>query len=305
MNTKENWDGDSQTHNPEPGDLWEFPVGAAEVVGWAVLKVHPEDPNLFLVAPVDIQQAVGPRDLAVPQIAKDGSSGRIVLRGDWTRWVSRDDFWFCAAKEVVPREWRREFLARIQEALGAARAGGGSLIREEALEWGEHLDWVRDTLKPTDTELERWERRESLREVVQAQGDSRGDSGESVALAASGLSDLTFALAVCSEASEPAPETEWELFNLFVVKGPAGGKSKTFLYGSAGTVYFELDAELAPRDAFVLGSQGGRTFLQWNKTIRRKWRSQPLRLTGKSLRVVVAGDPMVEVDIEFAGDAKA
>ena len=301
MTTKEDMSQDSMTPGPmrapAPGELWECPLGAAGVLGWVVIKVHPDDADLFLVVPVDTEDAVGPRDVAVPQVASDGVTGRLVLRGDWSRWACRDDFWFCASERAVPREWRVELLTRIQESLGKKRESGGSVVREEALDWAEHADWIRETLAPADADFERWEKRESFGETATIREAGPEPVEDTGALAAAGLSEMA---ALAREAPEGASaEMKWEVFNLFVSKRSSGAESKTFVFGSGDAAYFELDAELAPRDAFVLDAKGGRTFLRWNKTLSRRWRSQALELSDGSLRVVVAGSPVVDVKIAF------
>ncbi|MFT5080945.1 MAG: hypothetical protein ACI9D0_000998 [Bacteroidia bacterium] len=288
-------------HQPEPGDLWEFPLGPPELTGWVVIKRHPDDRDLLLVAPCDSQEAVGARDLAVPTSSKDGSTGRLVLRGDWTRWARLEDFWFRAGQDVVPREWRREFLARIQDGFGEPRNSGASLVREESMEWAGSSAWTRDVLIVADGDLDRWEGRETITEQLKASAPVTETKDESVRLAADGWSAMDAALEEDEDwiGDDMDDEQVQELFNLFVTKGAAGRETRTYLHLTGSAAYFELDAELAPREAFVLGGSGGRTFLRWTRTLSRRWRSQVVDLVSGGLRVVVTGDPVVDVEIGF------
>ncbi|MDG1499840.1 MAG: hypothetical protein P8N31_13015 [Planctomycetota bacterium] len=288
-------------HQPVPGDLWEFPLGPPELTGWAVIKRHPDDQDLLLVAPCDSQEAVGARDLAVPSASKDEATGRLVLRGDWTRWARRSDFWFRAGQDIVPREWRREFLARIQDGFGQPRHRGASLIREESTEWAGSSAWNRDVLIVADGDLDRWESRETAREELKASDPVTKTDDVRMELAAAGQSTLDEILGEDKGedwiGDELDDEQVQELFHLFVTKGHAGRETRTYLHLTGSAAYFELDAELAPREAFVLGASGGRTFLRWTRTLSRRWRSQVVDLVSGGLRVVVAGDPVVDVEI--------
>lgn len=288
-------------HRPEPGDLWEFPLGPPELTGWAVIKHHPDDQGLLLVAPCDSQEAVGARDLAVPTASKDGTTGRLVLRGDWTRWARLSDFWFRAGQDIVPREWRREFLARIQDGFGQPRNGGASLVREESTEWAGSSAWIRDVLMVADGDLDRWEKREAIVEELKASNSVTKTQDDSLDLATAGRSALDELLEEDEDwiGDELDDEQVQELFHLFVTKGAAGRETRTYLHLTGSAAYFELDAELAPREAFVLGASGGRTFLRWTRTLSRRWRSQVVDLVSGGLRVVVAGDPVVDVEIGY------
>uniref|UniRef100_A0A7C4QQ30 Uncharacterized protein n=1 Tax=Schlesneria paludicola TaxID=360056 RepID=A0A7C4QQ30_9PLAN len=75
---------------PSPGDLYVFDVGRDDVgVEWLVVRVHPDDSEMYLVVPVDDFPLAGTPDLVLPE---DRVGRPMIVRGGEADWFPRSLF---------------------------------------------------------------------------------------------------------------------------------------------------------------------------------------------------------------------
>lgn len=272
---------------PRPGELWEFPVGTDGLVGWVAVKHHPDDAAHLLMVPADTEAFVGPLDVAVALVeAGTEPHRRVVLRGSFARWVAARDLWFQVPGASVARAWRAELCER----LVAERTGEVELP-------GEALAFEDDVLAPAAEALEAWAARlqRSLRLDLAgpAGGELETEAGPEL-LAAAGTSALDDLLAASADLT-PVPEVVRELDGVFSAHTAS-------LRVTPDEVQLEATGAGMPPLCLFLGPNGGRVFLSWVRHISGAWRSQPARLdqlAGPPLRLIVAGETFVDLELDF------
>ena len=276
---------------PQPGELWEFPLSAHGLVGWVVVKHHPDDPRQLFVVPADSEDFVGAVDLAVPVLREDEPYERVVLRGAFGRWLGARDFWFQVPGARVARTWRREFLERLVQAF---RDSPGEAA-EERVQPGRYEEWVEAVLEPATRRLESWAARQRPDVTAEARLEEAGPL-EHLPLAAASSGLLSSLVAEDTEDFDASVERE--LFGL--VEG-----ARVFLQLYPGEASLEISAarpgEAGPPRVFVLEAST-RQHLDFVPRIVGGWRSQLFRLAGPRLRFVVDGHPVIDVELDLEAD---
>ncbi|MDF1800861.1 MAG: hypothetical protein P1V81_16940 [Planctomycetota bacterium] len=293
---------------PRPGELWELPLAGADLLGWVVIKSHPDDAGLLLVVPADGEPEVGPRDLACPLTwsRADGDEvvERCVLRGDFGAWIPAQDLWFRAPGARVSPAWRADFLAGLLRALGAAATGAGGAVATAEAE--QHQD---TSLGPALAGLEAWRDRASARLRVNLSGPYQLDADltggasrvaePALAYAAAG-SDLLDELCADLEDEDPIePEV------LRRLEGGLDGR-EAVLRMTPSEVQLEVDGAAEPPRCLFLGPSGGRRFLRWTRHLQGGWRSQPSNLReleAPPLRLVVEGERVFDIELDYESPA--
>ncbi len=278
--------------DPQPGELWEFPLPAPGLVGWVVVKHHPDDPRQLFVVPADSEDFVGSVDLAAPVLYAGERHERVVLRGAFGRWLTADDFWFQVPGARVERTWRREFLGRL---VGAFQQRHGQVEAEPSVP-GAYEEWIEAVLEPATRRLESW----TERQVPDVRAEERADPGATtspfehlgLAAASSGLDELL------GQEGDFEDCVERELFGLV-----AG--ARVFLQQYAGEAALEIYAAPSggpgPPRMFVL-QKSTRLYLDFSPRITGGWRSQLFPLEAPSLRLVVEGPPVLDVELDLESD---
>lgn len=137
---------------PSAGDLYRLPFGGEELVGWALLKCHPDDASLFLCVPADLETAF----LADADRIVEGTDEPLALRCDHSLWLHRDDFWERVGSDRVPRADRVAALESLRcvAGLDEARASFGTVDFDDC-----QSDWIREVIAPALEHANRWRER--------------------------------------------------------------------------------------------------------------------------------------------------
>ena len=277
---------------PEPGELWEFPLGTDGIYGWVVVRTDPEgDPDAearWLVVPADAETYVGPTDVAIPLVREEGAKPvRLVLRGALGRWVRAGDFWFKMSRGAVAPAWCAELVARL-----------ASPAPSPALPDGAARDFETRVLAPAAARLEAWVARKRASLVLDLTGepDPRElDADAELMLAAAGSDALDAVAESVAECESDAHEVVRELAGVF--EG-----SSAHLRVTPDEVQLEVNGSTPPPACLFLGPDGQRTHLRWVRHIGGGWRSQPARLdelAAPPLRLVVAGEVVLDLELDF------
>ena len=279
--------------DPQPGELWEFPLPAPGLVGWVVVKHHPDDPRQLFVVPADSEDFVGSVDLAAPLSYAGERHERIVLRGAFGRWLTADDFWFQVPGARVGRTWRREFLGRL---VGAFQQRHDQVEAEPSVP-GVYEEWIEAVLEPATRTLESWSERQLLDVRTEERADPEATTRPlehlGLAAASSGLDSLL------GQEGDFEDCIERELFGL--IPG-----ARVFLQQYASEAALEIfgapSRGPAPPRMFVL-QRSARLYLDFAPRISGGWRSQLFPLEAPSLRLVVDGAPVLDVELDLESDA--
>jgi len=86
---------------PLPGDVYVF--GQKSDIQWMVIRYHPDDPNLILLAPVDGFPLAGTPDLTL-QVKRVG--GPLTVRCGQTEWIHRDVVKQANLIDYIPEKFR-------------------------------------------------------------------------------------------------------------------------------------------------------------------------------------------------------
>ena len=304
-----------------PGEVWELPLAGAGLLGWVVVRRHPDDPGLVLVVPADTEPDLGDGDLVAP-LTWSAAAGpdvdqRCVLRPDYGGWLAAADLWFRLPGARVPAAWRDELLAgRLALARGQDRAVD---LRGPAS--ADLQAWRAEHLAPALAGLEAWRDRRRTRAELRVPLDDAGDgpiaAGPDVAiaeqapawppgpsdpdigdlsipLAAAGSDALDDVLAAHGDDEPPPPELLREL-----VGGLEG--RPTLLRLTPAEVQLEVDGPTEPPRCLFLGPAGGRAFLRWTRVLAGGWRSQPVDLAALAappLRLVIEGERVHDLELD-------
>ena len=276
----------------EPGQLWELPLAGAGLLGWVVVRRHPEDPDLVLLVPADAEVGLAEGDLAAPLTWQGSPEGeRCVLRVAYGGWLPARDLWFRVPGAEVTSAWLEE----LGEPGSADPDGLGSLPLDLQ-------DWLRDELGPARQALEAWRLRVRERpELYPVIEDAAGRVAEApeppdaLPLAAAGSDALDRVLAEHAGDGEGAgEELQREL---------AGGLEgrPTLLRLTTHEVQLEVGGTTEPPRCLFLGPAGGRSFLRWTRHLHGGWRSQPVdlaELEAPPLRLVVEGERVHDLELD-------
>lgn len=291
---------------PRPGELWELPLAGADLLGWVVIKSHPDDAGLVLVVPADGEPDVGPRDLACPLTwARDDGDDvieRCVLRGDFGAWIPTRDLWFRAPGASVSPAWRADFLEGLLRAVGEGNVELDAPTAEADLHLGASLG-------PALGELEAWRDRKSARLRVELSGPYQLDAD--LAGGASRVAEPTLAYAaagsdlldeLCADLDDEEPVEPEVLRRL---EGGLDGR-EAVLRMTPSEVQLEVDGAAEPPRCLFLGPAGGRRFLRWTRHLQGGWRSQPSNLReleAPPLRLVVEGERVMDIELDYESPA--
>jgi len=151
---------------PRAGDIFRLPFGGEGIVGWALLKIHPDDVDVYLCVPADLETAF----LADEDTLVEDADEPLVLRCNHSLWLRGADFWERVEGRRIPRPDRVAALERLRCIAGL----------DEWTSWTGTADfdacqshWTREVIAPALDAANRWRDRVSQR--VRTSDASRTD----------------------------------------------------------------------------------------------------------------------------------
>jgi hypothetical protein len=150
---------------PTPGDLYVFDTGQEVAIEWLVVRAHPDDPDLILLAPVDDFPLAGTPDLVLP-VERVGRP--MTVRCGETDWFPRALFQPDLRVDTIPDD----LLALVRRRL-ADLARGRALPEAQAIDLDpEYEDWLAEVAQARSTLLARAELSQlTLRQPTPAPAD--------------------------------------------------------------------------------------------------------------------------------------
>lgn len=141
---------------PRAGDLFRLPFGGEGLVGWALLKTHPDDADVFLCVPADLETAF----LADEDTVVENGEEALVLRCNHSLWLRAEDFWERVDGYRVLRTDRIVALQRVRwiAGLDELEEPTGTADFDEC-----QSDWLREVIAPALSAARRWRGRVTRR----------------------------------------------------------------------------------------------------------------------------------------------
>jgi hypothetical protein len=151
---------------PTPGDLYVFDTGQDVAIEWLVVRAHPDDPDLILLAPVDDFPLAGTPDLVLP-VERVGRP--MTVRCGETDWFPRSLFTPDLRVDSIPDD----LLALVRRRLADLARGRALEPQAPTIDLDpEYEDWLAEVAQARSTLLARAELSQlTLRQPTPAPAD--------------------------------------------------------------------------------------------------------------------------------------
>ena len=292
----------------EPGDLCRLPFGGEGLVGWTLLKRHPDDAQTFLCVPVDAESAIaGDHDLVLAPGERDlllaAGDGQLVLRCEHSVWLQADDFWERVAEQHIARTDRVKAIELVRRVAGLETTVecAGTVEFDEC-----HAEWKDATLRPATVAAERWRDR---RVVHMRSNESVVPAAPPVVQGEFGRGPVRLPLAASGRGAfhaawKAARDLEPRSLDVDVPGGDSSGGDKpggadgwSIWVDPVGVQPFAHEATVE-RDGWVWPEGGRRRRVQWGGESAASFALQSLAWGAGRVRFAFDGDRPLELLLE-------